>query len=166
LESPTFTGTVTIPSGASISGFAPLASPTFTGTPSLPTGTIAVTQTAGNNTTAVATTAFVRADNNIKAWVNFNGTGTVAIRGSMNVSSIGDNGNGLYTVNFTTAMPDANYAAAGMTATGSGVWVAIGQTWADTTQQDALTTTTLKIRVTEETNTSVDTDPVCVTIFR
>jgi len=36
-----------------------LASPTFSGTPSLPTGTIAVTQTAGNNTTAVATTAFV-----------------------------------------------------------------------------------------------------------
>ena len=38
---------------------APLASPTFTGTPTLPTGTIATTQTAGNNTTAVATTAFV-----------------------------------------------------------------------------------------------------------
>lgn len=40
---------------------APLASPTFTGTPTLPTGTIATTQTAGNNTTAVATTAFVTA---------------------------------------------------------------------------------------------------------
>lgn len=63
LASPTFTGTVTIPAGASISGFAPLASPTFTGTPSLPTGTTAVTQTAGNNTTAVATTAFVQAAN-------------------------------------------------------------------------------------------------------
>jgi hypothetical protein len=61
LASPTFTGTVTIPAGASISGFAPLASPAFTGTPSLPTGTTAVTQTAGNNTTAVATTAFVTA---------------------------------------------------------------------------------------------------------
>ena len=59
LASPTFTGTVTIPSGASISGFAPLASPTFTGTPTIPTGTIATTQTAGNNSTAVATTAFV-----------------------------------------------------------------------------------------------------------
>jgi hypothetical protein len=45
-----------------------------------------------------------------KAWVNFNGTGTVAIRGSGNVSSITDNGTGIYTVNFTTAMPDANYA--------------------------------------------------------
>ena len=47
-----------------------------------------------------------------RAWVNFNGTGTVAIRGSGNVSSITDNGTGDYTVNFTTAMSDANYAPA------------------------------------------------------
>lgn len=45
-----------------------------------------------------------------KAWVNFNGSGTVAIRASGNVSSITDNGTGNYTVNFTTAMPDVNYA--------------------------------------------------------
>lgn len=48
-----------------------------------------------------------------RAWVNFNGTGTVAIRASGNVSSITDNGVGDYTVNFTTAMPDANYCVAG-----------------------------------------------------
>jgi len=53
LASPTFTGTVTIPAGASISGFAPLASPTFTGTPAAPTAS------SGDNTTQVATTAFV-----------------------------------------------------------------------------------------------------------
>ena len=52
-----------------------------------------------------------------KAWVNFNGIGTVAIRRAFNVSSITDNGTGNYTVNFTTAMPDANYAVTG---TGSG----------------------------------------------
>ncbi len=46
-----------------------------------------------------------------RAWVNFNGTGTVAIRASGNVSSITDNNTGDYTVNFTTAMPDANFAA-------------------------------------------------------
>jgi hypothetical protein len=44
-----------------------------------------------------------------RAWVNFNGTGTVAIRASGNVSSITDNNTGDYTVNFTTAMPDTNY---------------------------------------------------------
>jgi len=46
-----------------------------------------------------------------RAWVNFNGTGTVAIRASGNVSSITDSGTGDYIVNFTTAMVDANYAA-------------------------------------------------------
>lgn len=45
-----------------------------------------------------------------RAWVNFNGTGTVAIRASGNVTSITDNGTGDYTINFTTAMPNANYA--------------------------------------------------------
>ena len=45
-----------------------------------------------------------------RAWVNFNGTGTPAIRASGNVTSITDNNTGDYTVNFTTAMPDANYS--------------------------------------------------------
>jgi hypothetical protein len=45
-----------------------------------------------------------------RAWVNFNGTGTVAIRGSGNVSSITDQGTGTYTVNFSNSMPDANFA--------------------------------------------------------
>ncbi len=48
-----------------------------------------------------------------RAWVNFNGTGTVAIRGSGNVSSITDNGTGTYIVNFTIPMPDTNYSCAG-----------------------------------------------------
>jgi hypothetical protein len=45
-----------------------------------------------------------------RAWVNFNGTGTVAIRASGNVTSITDGGVGVYTVNLTTAMSDANAA--------------------------------------------------------
>lgn len=45
-----------------------------------------------------------------KAWVNFNGTGAVAIRAQYNVSSITDNGVGNYTVNFATALADANYS--------------------------------------------------------
>lgn len=54
-----------------------------------------------------------------KAWVNFNGTGTVAIRAAFNVSSITDNGVGDYTVNFTSAMVDANYAIVNTTGNGS-----------------------------------------------
>ena len=49
-----------------------------------------------------------------RAWVNFNGTGTVAIRASGNVSSITDNLVGYYTINLTTALVDANYAFTGM----------------------------------------------------
>jgi hypothetical protein len=48
-----------------------------------------------------------------RAWVNFDGTGTVAIRASANVSSITDIADGKYTVNFTTAMEDANYCVTG-----------------------------------------------------
>lgn len=55
-----------------------------------------------------------------KAWVNFNGTGTVAIRAAFNVSSITDNGTGDYTVNFTTAMTDANYCVNVSTQAASG----------------------------------------------
>lgn len=58
-----------------------------------------------------------------RAWVNFNGTGTVAIRASGNVSSITDNAAGDYTVNFATALPDANYAAqVSVSALGAGVY--------------------------------------------
>lgn len=66
----------------------------------------------------------------VKAWVNFNGTGTVAIRASKNVSSITDNGTGDYTINFATPMPDINYAAtltSAVTASGGGSigWLAV-----------------------------------------
>jgi len=71
---------------------------------------------AGANTSTPAEIASGRA----KAWVNFDGTGTVAIRASYNVSSITDNGTGDYTVNFTTAMADANYVMSGMQGTNSG----------------------------------------------
>jgi hypothetical protein len=55
-----------------------------------------------------------------RAWVNFNGTGTPAIRASGNVSSITDDGTGVFTVNFTTAMVDANYSIAAISSTTSG----------------------------------------------
>jgi len=72
-----------------------------------------------------------------RAFVNFNGTGTPAIRASFNVSSITDNGTGDYTVNFTTAMPDANYSvstAVGLNVVASIAYVvAVGQSFSTTT---------------------------------
>lgn len=58
-------------------------------------------------------------DGSAKAWVNFNGTGTVAIRRAFNVSSITDNGTGDYTVNFTNAMVNANYSVGGSSSVGT-----------------------------------------------
>lgn len=69
-------------------------------------GSITIANTSPNQlTTTTGSPAYYGA----RAWVNFNGTGTVAIRESVNISSITDNGTGNYTLNFTTAMPDANY---------------------------------------------------------
>ena len=65
----------------------------------------AITNQAGTTQPAIDGTA--------KAWVNFNGTGTVAIRRAFNVSSITDNGTGHYTVNFTNALSDGNYSTTG-----------------------------------------------------
>jgi hypothetical protein len=67
-----------------------------------------------------------------RAWVNFNGTGTVAIRGSGNVSSITDNGSGAYTVNFSTAMPDANYCTNATGTHDGGAYVSWGTVANDT----------------------------------
>jgi len=67
---------------------------------------------AGNNSIA---TSFV-ANGSAKAWINFNGTGTVAIRDSFSVSSISDAGTGNYDINLASAMANANYANSGMSA--------------------------------------------------
>jgi hypothetical protein len=79
---------------------------------------------AANSTSGYLTASKVQnggKTTNALAWVNFNGTGTVAIRSSYNVSSITDNGTGDYTVNFATALSDANYAVSGSaSADGSG----------------------------------------------
>ena len=57
-----------------------------------------------------------------KAWVSFNGTGTVAIRDDFNVDTITDNGTGDYTVNFDNAMPNNNYSVAGTTSWSNASW--------------------------------------------
>lgn len=81
--------------------------------------TLTLPDSSGTVATAESTLAQFNASGSApvyaaRAWVNFKGTGTVAIRASGNVSSITDNNTGDYTVNFTTAMPDANYSAVAM----------------------------------------------------
>jgi len=97
-----------------------------------------------------------------RAWVNFNGTGTVAIRASGNVSSITDNGVGDYTVNFTTAMSDANYSAV----VTSGGWGS-AYSYSGTYVGSGATPTTSSIRIVTRTGATFDDQPaVCVSVFR
>jgi hypothetical protein len=95
-------GSVTINEPTTASNFT-LSLPAATGTSVIQNGSNNLLMNSGYGSDAVAY--------GCRAWVNFNGTGTVAIRASGNVSSITDNGTGDYTVNFTTAMPDINYSA-------------------------------------------------------
>lgn len=95
-----------------------------------------------------------------RAWVNFNGTGTVAIRASGNVTSITDNGTGDYTVNFTTAMPDANYSIA----TNSGT--AANNPTNTSSFAGTPTTTTSRITVYDSANANVDRAYVSAIYFR
>jgi len=97
-----------------------------------------------------------------RAWVNFNGTGTVAIRASGNVSSITDNGTGSYTVNFTTAMPDANYSflgGLGTGASGASVWF-IRNSTADQT------TSSVRLLTADSAFNAIDSNWVHIGIFR
>jgi hypothetical protein len=98
-----------------------------------------------------------------RAWVNFNGTGTVAIRASGNVSSITDNGTGDYTLNFTTSMPDANYSASGV------VGVSPGATAGFTGVFDssaAPTTSALRVYSVSAANALTDYTRVFYAVFR
>jgi len=102
-----------------------------------------------------------------RAWVNFNGSGTVAIRASGNVSSITDNGVGDYTVNFTNAMPDANFSVGGSYNTGNSI------PSRGTTSIGLNTTATGSVRVWTGYGSTIvsngaleDPSTVCVNVFR
>ncbi len=98
-----------------------------------------------------------------RAWINFNGTGTPAIRGSGNFSSITDNGTGDYTLNFTTSLPDTNYCpvVGGDFSQGAtrdnGMYLPTNFTFA---------TSSLRISVTNYAGAYTDIDTVMVSIFR
>ena len=98
-----------------------------------------------------------------RAWVNFNGTGTVAIRGSANVTSITDNATGNYTINFTTAMSDTNYAFAGSGSAGGAMNAGI---FAYNWDANNKTTTALQIYTVSTNYTAVDANQVSCAVFR
>ena len=92
-----------------------------------------------------------------RAWVNFNGTGVIAIRGSGNVSSITDNNTGDYTVNFSTSMPDSNYSV-----------VALGNTGSNNGYITLISTASGSCNITTRTSAAIGPDGtiICAAVFR
>jgi len=104
-----------------------------------------------------------------RAWANFNGVGGVAIRGSGNISSITRTSVGRYTINFTVAMPDTNYAIVGMctrAAVGDNGNAVIFETLSSTSAFSEKTVNSINISVTNSANTFQDAFSANIAIFR
>jgi len=101
--------------------------------------------------------------NAVKAWVNFDGTTATpsTIRASFNVSSVTRNATGEYTINFTTAMPDTNYAMIGSSEGG-----ATRQPSVAYDQERSITTSSMPIRLRENDGTVLNRANIFVAIFR
>ncbi len=134
----------------------------------LPDSCITTDDIAANAVTAAKLGAD-QASGLAKAWVNFNGTGTVAIRASFNVSSITDNGTADYTVNFTTAMVDENYCAVGQSgyttnanAAGSVAFIRIGNNG----NESAPATGSIRLNAVLNGSATLDQVYIYVAIFR
>jgi hypothetical protein len=142
--------TVTIPSGATIAN----------------SGTATGFVSDGDVTVAKLSTSATEADNVnqrvAKAWVNFNGTSTVAINDDLNVTSITDLGVGLYTVNMTTALSSSSYAVSGC----AGYDATTAQTHMRVvTLTGSFDTSSFSISTTYANNSAQDLERVHVTVF-
>jgi hypothetical protein len=166
----TMTGVVQVTAGTAAAPGVAISGDTDTG----------ITQAGGANTLSVATNGVERwrvgsngATQSVipggttllpafdcRAWVNFNGTGTVAIRGSGNVSSITDGGVGNYTVNLTTAMPDTNYCA------NVSMNIQQGVTFSVSCAITLTSASAVQIFTAGNTSNVFDCPTVCVSVFR
>ena len=145
-------GSVTISSPA-VSGTTTLTLPTTSGTLIYSDASANLQMNSGYGSVATAY--------GCRAWVNFNGTDTVAIRASGNVSSITDRATGEYTENFTNAMPDTNYSVSGAAAD------AVSQPTFVATKDSATTlTTSVQIYMVKSAVGYFDNTIISVQIFR
>ena len=112
--------------------------------------------TIQNTSAAHSSTPEEIAQGRAKAWVNFNGTGTAAIRDSFNISSITDNSTGDFTINITTAMANVNYSVTGGigTTTGNNCFLFVL-----TEQNTAKSTTVFRINTLGSNTYILSTDP-------
>ena len=141
---------------------------TITGASTLATTVASPTFTTPNiNSAQFATVTGTAPIYPCRAWVNFDGTGTVAIRASGNVSSVTDNGTGDYTVNFPAAsvMPDANYSVSASSGSPDGSTNDCTRNPCRITSQTA-SAVRYTVMSGASSATSVDVAQSCVAIFR
>lgn len=119
-------------------------------------------QTYNSNPPVIKNSSGTEVGTFCRAWVNFNGTGTVAIRDSFNVSSITDDGVGIYTVNLATALADANYAVAVNCSRGGGATNLV----TETNRTNANTSSSVAVAFRDSGFALQDMNYVYVSVFR
>jgi hypothetical protein len=136
------------------------------------TSTLVIKNGVANTPPTIQDSAGTQIGTFCRAWVNFNGTtntgGFCTIRASFNVTSVADNGTGDYTVNFTTAMPDANYSPVVSFSAQFGVSTASGCslfTVNSTAAESAPSTSAFRLS-TRTVSGIADIAYVCVSVFR
>jgi hypothetical protein len=123
-------------------------------------GTLVITTLSDGTNSTSATNPI---QGSAKAWVNFQGTDTVAIRASYNVSSITDNGTGDYTVNMTNALADANYAFVG---TAGGGTVNPNNYFTGPSTATTMSTTQFRFQTRNDGAGLVDSNTIMISVFR
>jgi hypothetical protein len=98
----------------------------------------------------------------VRAWVNFDGDGTVSIRESGNVSSVTDNGTGDYTVNFSNNMPDTDFSCVGA----SGLSASSNQTFFQLDKVSFSNAGEAQVATRNASGARIDSNLVCVAILR
>jgi len=114
-----------------------------------------VTSNVSDGTLSIPTNTVV--NGSAKAWVNFNGTGTIAARESFNVASLTDTNTGRYTVNFSSALPDANYAVTSL---------ADGDGYMQINNTSVYSTTAIAVAANNMSNAGTDRTFISVAVFR
>ena len=119
-----------------------------------------VAATLSNGTVSTSTANCIQGS--AKAWCNFNGTGTVAIRNSFNVSSITDNGTGDYTFNLTNALPNANYVVVGSAGGGT---TSPNSYFTGPSTSTTMSTTQFRFNIRNDTANLFDAETIMFSVF-